>query len=73
VHQTRATLELIRRVAAQGVAVMVISHNMEDIFAVAGRVVVLRQGRVILDSPVSAATREGLVAAMMGSAPVLPN
>jgi ABC-type sugar transport system ATPase subunit len=73
VHQTRATLELIRRVAAQGVAVMVISHNMEDIFAVAERVVVLRQGQVTLDSPLSAVSRERLVAAMMGSAAVVGN
>jgi ABC-type sugar transport system ATPase subunit len=68
VQQTRATLELIRRVAAKGVAVMVISHNLEDIFAVADRVVVLRQGRVTLDKPVSALSREAIVAAMMGAA-----
>jgi ABC-type sugar transport system ATPase subunit len=66
VRQTRATLDLIQRVAAKGVAVIVISHNLDDVFAVAQRVVALRLGKIVLDSPISETTREEVVACMTG-------
>jgi ABC-type sugar transport system ATPase subunit len=66
VRQTEATLDLIRRVAAAGVAAMVISHNLDDVFAVGDRVVALRLGEVTLDAPLSATTREEVVACMTG-------
>jgi simple sugar transport system ATP-binding protein len=69
VSQTQATLELIRGIAARGVAVIVISHNLEDIFAVARRIVVLRQGRVTLDDFVANLSHASVIAAMMGVAP----
>ena len=46
VRQTHRGLELIDRVKRQGIAVIVITHNMLHAFAVADRIVVLRQGRV---------------------------
>jgi ABC-type sugar transport system ATPase subunit len=66
VRQTRATLDLIQRVAARGVAVIVISHNLDDVFAVAHRIVALRLGRISLSMPVDATTREQVVACMTG-------
>ncbi len=66
VRQTQATLALIRRVAAKGVAVIVITHNLDDVFAVAQRVVALRLGRIVLDVPVGRTTREQVVACMTG-------
>ncbi len=45
VAQTAEVLDLIERVRARGLGVIVISHNMEDIRAVADRIVVLRLGR----------------------------
>jgi len=66
VKQTRATLDLVRRVASQGVSVILISHRLDEVFAVAHRVVALRLGRVTLDTPVAQATRESVVAAMTG-------
>jgi ABC-type sugar transport system ATPase subunit len=51
VHQTEQTLEVIRSVARKGLGVIVISHNIEDVFDVADRIVVLRLGRVVFDSP----------------------
>jgi ABC-type sugar transport system ATPase subunit len=62
VHQTKATLDLLRGVADQGVAVIVISHNMEDVFAVADRIVVLRLGAIALDTPTSDTSREEVMA-----------
>ena len=66
VRQTKATLELIQRVAAMGVAVVVISHNLDDVFNVAQRVVTLRLGRITLDAPIKQTTREQVVACMTG-------
>ena len=66
IRQTHATLDLIRRVASQGVAVVVISHNLDDVFAVSNRIVALRLGRIVLDTPVNLATREQVIAHMTG-------
>ncbi len=66
VRQTKAALDLIQRVAGQGVAVIIISHNLDDVFAVADRVVALRQGQTTLDSPLASTGREEIVACMMG-------
>ena len=65
-RQTEATLRLVRRVAERGVAVLLISHNLDDIFAVADRVIALRHGRLVLDESVHRLGRETVVAAMMG-------
>ena len=45
VSQTRTVLDLIKRLASQGVAVLVVSHNLNDVFAVADRVVILYLGQ----------------------------
>ena len=47
VAQTEQVLELVARLAEQGLAVVLISHNLHDIFAVADRITVLRLGRSI--------------------------
>jgi D-xylose transport system ATP-binding protein len=45
VAQTRQVLDLVKRLAAQGLAVVIISHNLPDVFDVATRIAVLRLGR----------------------------
>jgi D-xylose transport system ATP-binding protein len=45
VAQTRQVLELVKRLAHQGLAVVLISHNLHDVFEVATRITVLRLGR----------------------------
>jgi D-xylose transport system ATP-binding protein len=45
VAQTHQVLELVKRLAHQGLAVVLISHNLSDVFAVADRITVLRLGR----------------------------
>ncbi len=47
VAQTRQVLELVKRLAEQGLAVVIISHNLHDVFEVADRITVLRLGRSI--------------------------
>ena len=46
-------LDLIKRLAAPGTAVMVISHNLVDIFDVADRIAVLYLGRMVAQGPAS--------------------
>jgi ABC-type sugar transport system ATPase subunit len=53
VAQTRQVLDLIKRLASQGVAVLVVSHNLNDVFEVADRVVILHLGRMVADGAVS--------------------
>ena len=45
VAQTRQVLDLVHRLADKGLAVVVISHNLHDIFEVADRITVLRLGQ----------------------------
>jgi D-xylose transport system ATP-binding protein len=45
VAQTRQVLALVRRLAEQGLAVVIVSHNLNDVFEVADRITVLRLGR----------------------------
>ena len=47
VSQTQQVLELVKRLAQQGLAVVLISHNLHDIFEVATRITVLRLGRSV--------------------------
>jgi ABC-type sugar transport system ATPase subunit len=65
-RQTRATLDLIQRVAAKGIAVVIITHSLDDVFAVADRVVALRLGRITLDVPIRQTTREEVITCMTG-------
>jgi D-xylose transport system ATP-binding protein len=49
VAQTRQVLDLVRRLADQGVGVLLISHNLTDVFEVADRITALYLGRVAAD------------------------
>jgi D-xylose transport system ATP-binding protein len=67
VAQTKQVLDLIRRLKEQGLGVVVISHNLADVFEVCDRITVLRLGRRIADFRVTQATREQVVAAITGA------
>jgi ABC-type sugar transport system ATPase subunit len=64
VSQTAMVLELIRRLAAGGIAVLVISHNLNDVFAVADRVAILHLGRLVSSGPASEYDRQSAVEIM---------
>ena len=53
VSQTTLVLGLIRQLASQGIAVLVISHNLADVFRVADRLAVLYLGRLVSTGPVT--------------------
>ena len=61
VAQTEMVLQLIRRLRDHGLAVIVISHNLNDVFAVADRIAVLYLGRMVAEQPVGAFDRQSIV------------
>jgi len=66
VPQTKQVLELIRRLRERDLGVVVISHNLQDVFAVADRVFVLRQGRTAGEFRAEETTEEHVVGAITG-------
>ncbi|WP_109472007.1 sugar ABC transporter ATP-binding protein [Ornithinimicrobium cavernae] len=66
--ETKALLALVRRLADQGVIVVLVSHFLEEILGVADEITVLRDGRHILTGPAAEQTAESLVTAMAGRA-----
>jgi ribose/xylose/arabinose/galactoside ABC-type transport system permease subunit/ABC-type multidrug transport system ATPase subunit len=66
VRQTESVLSLIRRLAAAGVAVIMITHDVETIVKNADRIVILRLGSVRYDGPASDITQSDLVHLMAG-------
>lgn len=70
VAQTRNVLNLVRALAMKNCAVIMITHDIETVFEVADRVVVLRLGQVVFDGPTSSLSQAQLVHLMAGLAPV---
>jgi ABC-type sugar transport system ATPase subunit len=68
VTQTQMVLELVRRLADRGHAVMIVSHNLNDVFEVADRIAVLYLGRMVAVRPVSELDRQIVVDLMTSGA-----
>ena len=66
VPQTKQVLELIGRLRERGLGVVVISHNLANVFEVADRIVVLRLGRAAGDFKAEETTEEHVVSAITG-------
>jgi D-xylose transport system ATP-binding protein len=58
VAQTAMVLELVRRLADRGHAVMIVSHNMNDVFEVADRIGVLHLGKMVAVRPIAELDRQ---------------
>lgn len=67
VAQTRQVLNLIKRLRDQGLGVVVISHNLADVFEVVDRVIVMRLGRRVASFDIKSTTTEQVVAAITGA------
>jgi D-xylose transport system ATP-binding protein len=67
VAQTAQVLALIKRLRERGLGVVVISHNLADVFEVADRIFVLRLGQAAGEYDVKTASREEIVAAITGA------
>jgi D-xylose transport system ATP-binding protein len=69
VAQTRQVLDLVKRLAEQGLAVVLVSHNLSDVFEVADRITVLRLGRGVGVYQKDATTEQEIVQAITAGPP----
>jgi D-xylose transport system ATP-binding protein len=67
VVQTRQVLQLIRQLRDRGLGVVMISHNLADVFAVADRIVVLRLGRRVATFVTGETDQDEVVSAITGA------
>ncbi|HUC18214.1 MAG TPA: ATP-binding cassette domain-containing protein [Acetobacteraceae bacterium] len=67
VREVEHVLELVRELKRQGIAVILISHRLTDVFAVCDRVVALRQGEVVADEAVAETSMNEVVAHIVGA------
>jgi D-xylose transport system ATP-binding protein len=67
VQQTAQVLALIKRLADEGLGVVMISHNLEDVFQVADRIIVLRLGERVATFDREKTTPEQIVGAITGA------
>jgi simple sugar transport system ATP-binding protein len=67
VRQVAEVLDLIRRLSDQGIAVVLISHRMPDVFTVCDRVFVLRRGRKVAEKPIGESSPEEVTGLITGA------
>jgi simple sugar transport system ATP-binding protein len=67
VAQVAEVLGLVRRLRERGVGVVLVSHRMQDVFAVADRLVVLRRGEKVADKPAAASSFEEATGLITGA------
>jgi simple sugar transport system ATP-binding protein len=67
VRQVAEVLNLIRELKQQQIAVVLISHRMPDVFAVADRITVLRRGRKVAEKPTAATSPEEITGLITGA------
>jgi simple sugar transport system ATP-binding protein len=67
VRESSMVLELIKEVRGQGIAIIMISHNLPEVFAVSDRITVLRLGRTITTMNTADTSLEAIVGMMTGA------
>ena len=67
VRQVAEVLGLIHRLKEAGIAVILISHRMPDVFAVCERVIVMRRGTKVADKPIGDSSPEEVTALITGA------
>ena len=67
VPEQRKVLDLIRRLRAQGVPVILISHTLPDVFAVADRVIIMHRGRKVAEKAITDTDSTEIVEYMVGA------
>ena len=65
-HEAAQLRRIARTLAAEGVAVVYISHRLEEVFEIADRVTVIRDGSHVSTRPIAEVTSEGMIAEMVG-------
>jgi simple sugar transport system ATP-binding protein len=67
VRQVAEVLNLIRQLREQGIAVVLISHRMPDVFTVSDRIIVLRRGRKVADKKIASTSPEEVTGLITGA------
>jgi simple sugar transport system ATP-binding protein len=67
VRQVAEVLNLVRRLRDQGIAVVLVSHRMPDVFAVADRIIVLRRGAKVADKAIAGTSPEEVTGLITGA------
>jgi simple sugar transport system ATP-binding protein len=67
VRQVAEVLNLIRQLRDRGIAVVLISHRMPDVFTVADRVIVMRRGRKVADKKIETSSPEEVTGLITGA------
>lgn len=67
VRQVAEVLDLIRRLSAEGISVVLISHRMPDVFAVCDSVVVMRRGSLVANKPIADSSPEEVTGLITGA------
>jgi ABC-type sugar transport system ATPase subunit len=67
VAEQRKVLTLVRTLSSQGIPIVIISHNMQDVFAVSDRIVVMRRGKKVGERIASQTTPDEIVSLMVGA------
>ena len=67
VRESREVLELIKRLSARGLTIVMVTHNLEHLWQVCNRVVVMRRGRMVADFASGETTMEEVVAYITGA------
>lgn len=65
-HESEALFELIDRLKQRGISIIYISHRMDEVYRLADRITILRDGRQLLTEPLSDVTPEQIVEGIVG-------
>ena len=65
-RETQTLFRIIRQLQSEGIAILYVSHRMEEVFALSSQVTVLRDGRLVETRPTSELTRDELTRLMIG-------
>jgi ribose transport system ATP-binding protein len=65
-HETEALFDLVARLKKRGISIIYISHRMDEVYRIADRITILRDGRRLLTEPLSNVTPEQIVEGIVG-------
>ncbi|MCL5071268.1 MAG: ATP-binding cassette domain-containing protein [Actinobacteria bacterium] len=66
VKETKKVLNLVTQLKQKGISVVIVSHRMEDIFAVADRIIVLKRGTKVKDVERGKTSQEDIIKSIIG-------
>jgi ribose transport system ATP-binding protein len=68
-RETRRLFSVLRELSADGITIIYVSHRLEEVFEIANRITVMRNGTIVMTADRAAATMARVVEAMVGTSP----